>query len=149
MCRSRGHSRDRDAMGADLKPDVEPEISKRRGLHGLLTSFRYAFDGIACLFRTQRNARIELAIGIAACIVAGWLRISRTEWCVLTLTIACVLILEGLNTAIEAAVDLASPQIQAAGQAAAQRSRGRDGAHRQYLQSVVVGLPDSRATALA
>jgi len=98
-------------MGADLKPDVEPEIIKPKGVHGLLKSFQYAFDGIACLFSTQRNARIEVAIGILACAVAGWLHISRVEWCVLTLTIACVLILEGLNTAIEAIVDIASPEI--------------------------------------
>jgi len=37
--------------------------------------------------------------------------VTRTEWAVLVLTIASVLILEGLNTAIEAAVDLASPNV--------------------------------------
>jgi undecaprenol kinase len=98
-------------MGADLKPDVETKVRTCPGLPALIRSFHFAFDGIACLFRTQRNARIELAIGVAACVVAGWLHVSRIEWCVLTLTIACVLILEGLNTAIEAAVDLASPEI--------------------------------------
>ena len=98
-------------MGADLETDVEPELRKPTGIAGLVRSFHFAFEGIACLFRTQRNARIELAIGIAACAVAAWLDISIIEWCVLVLTIACVLILEGLNTAIEAAVDLASPEI--------------------------------------
>lgn len=75
----------------------------------LFRSFGYAFEGIAYLFRTQRNARIELAIGVAACGLAVWLHISRVEWSILILTIACVLILEGLNTALEAIVDLASP----------------------------------------
>lgn len=98
-------------MGARLKPDVETEIGRPKGVHGLAKSFQYAFEGIACLFRTQRNARIELATAILVCAVAGWLRVSRVEWCVLTLTIACVLILEGLNTAIEAAVDLSSPEL--------------------------------------
>ena len=79
--------------------------------HGLLKSFYYAFAGIGFLFRTQRNARIELIIGILACGLAWWLKITRAEWGVLLLTIACVLILEGINTAVEAAVDLASPQI--------------------------------------
>lgn len=77
--------------------------------HGLIGSFRFAFAGIAYLFRTQRNARIELAIGVVACGFAAWLRISRAEWGVLILTIAFVIILEGINTALEAAVDLASP----------------------------------------
>jgi diacylglycerol kinase len=43
--------------------------------------------------------------------MAAWLRVSRVEWAILVLTIAAVIILEGLNTAIEAAVDLASPQV--------------------------------------
>ena len=80
-------------------------------MKGLARSFYYAFAGIAYLIRTQRNARIELAIGVGACRLAAGLGISRVEWSVLILTISCVLILEGLNTALEAVVDLASPQI--------------------------------------
>jgi diacylglycerol kinase (ATP) len=79
--------------------------------HGIVRSFYFAFQGIGYLFRTQRNARIELAIGTIACGFAFWLKISRAEWGVLILTIACVLILEGLNTALEAVVDLASPDL--------------------------------------
>jgi diacylglycerol kinase (ATP) len=78
--------------------------------HGILRSFGFAFAGLAYLFRTQRNARIELCIGAFACALAAWEKISRGEWAVLLLTIALVLILEGVNTAIEAAVDLSTPQ---------------------------------------
>ena len=74
-------------------------------------SFRYAFAGLAYLFRTQRNARVHLAAGAAACGLALWLGISRAEWAVLVFAIALVLILEGLNTSIELAIDLASPKI--------------------------------------
>ena len=73
-------------------------------------SFRFAAAGVGYLFRTQRNARIHALVGTAAIGVAAWLRIPRVEWAVLVLTIAAVVILEGLNTAIEAAVDLASPR---------------------------------------
>lgn len=79
--------------------------------HGLLKSFYFAFAGIAYLLRSQRNARIHVILGAAACGIAAWLHISRAEWSVLILTIASVLILEGLNTTVEAAVDLASPEI--------------------------------------
>src|SRR4051812_45031547 len=79
--------------------------------HGLLKSFYFAFAGIAYLLRSQRNARIHVILGAAACGLAAWLHISRAEWSVLILTIASVLILEGLNTTVEAAVDLASPEI--------------------------------------
>jgi diacylglycerol kinase len=63
------------------------------------------------LFRTQRNARIHVVVGAVACALGWWLHISRLEWALVVLTIASVLILEGLNTAIEAAVDLASPDV--------------------------------------
>jgi diacylglycerol kinase len=73
-------------------------------------SFYYAFAGVSRLFRTQRNARIELALGIAACGLAAWLHINTERWAILLLTIAIVLILEGLNTSIEIAIDLACPE---------------------------------------
>ena len=77
----------------------------------IVRSFYFAFAGLFFLFRTQRNARIHLFIGACVFAVAGWLGVSRAEWVVLVLTSACVIILEGLNTAIEAAVDLASPDV--------------------------------------
>jgi diacylglycerol kinase len=76
----------------------------------LLRSFGYAFEGVAYILRTQRNARIELAVGIAAMLLATWLGISRLEWAVLVLTIAVVLGLEWINTSLELAVSLASPE---------------------------------------
>jgi diacylglycerol kinase len=79
--------------------------------HDLIGSFRFAIAGIAYLLRTQRNAGIHAVIAAIVCFLAAWLRVTRVEWAILVLSIACVLILEGLNTALEAAVDLASPQI--------------------------------------
>jgi diacylglycerol kinase len=76
----------------------------------IVRSFYHAFAGLWFLLRTQRNARIELLIGAAACGVAAWAEISCTEWAVLVFTIALVLILEGLNTAVELCVDLAMPR---------------------------------------
>ena len=75
----------------------------------LLLSFRYAFSGIAYLLWTQRNAKIHIVLGIAAVALGFLLRIERGEWLALVLTIVLVLAAEGVNTAVEAAVDLASP----------------------------------------
>ena len=93
-----------------------PPITRRR--HGLLRSFYFAFVGLGYLFTTQRNARIELALGIIACAFGAWLKISRVEWAIIAFTIALVLILEGLNTAVEAAVDLSSPNFHPLAKAA-------------------------------
>jgi diacylglycerol kinase len=76
----------------------------------LLRSFGYAFEGVAYILRTQRNARIEIAIAIAAVILAAWLGISAVEWAVLVITIALVMALEWMNTSLELAVSLASPE---------------------------------------
>src|SRR2546426_12167917 len=75
----------------------------------LLRSFGYAFEGVAYILRTQRNARIEIAIGIAAVVLAAWLGISAVEWAVPGITIALVMGLERMNTALELVVMLASP----------------------------------------
>jgi len=98
------------------KEENPPPITRRR--HGLVRSFYFAFVGLGYLFRTQRNARIELTLGLLACGLGAWLHISRTEWAIIAFTIALVLILEGLNTAVEAAVDLSSPNFHPLAKAA-------------------------------
>jgi diacylglycerol kinase len=87
------------------------ETTKRALPAKLLRSFGFAFIGVGYLLKTQRNARIEATLGIGACLLGLWLKISRVEWAVIAFTIALVLILEGLNTAIEMAIDLASPEV--------------------------------------
>lgn len=75
----------------------------------LIASFRYAGAGIGYLIRSQRNARIHIALTVVAIILALWLKISSVEWAVLSLTVGLVFLAEAFNTAIEATVDLMSP----------------------------------------
>ena len=93
-------------------------------LKSVVRSFGFAFAGIGFLLRTQRNARIHVVVGAAACGLGAWLHISRVEWAVIVFTIALVLILEGLNTAVEAAIDLASPRIHPLAKAAKDLAAG-------------------------
>jgi diacylglycerol kinase len=104
----------------------------------VVRSFRFAFAGLAYLLRTQRNARIHVLAGTVACVLAAWLRISRVEWAVIVFTIALVVILEGLNTAVEAAVDLASPGIHPLAKSAKDLAAGM--VLVAALASVAVGL---------
>jgi diacylglycerol kinase len=92
-------------------PLPDPPTEPKPPRHGLVRSFYFAFAGLWFLLRTQRNARIHVAVGAAACAVGLWLGITRVEWAIIVCAICGVLILEGLNTAIEAAVDLASPNV--------------------------------------
>jgi diacylglycerol kinase len=75
-----------------------------------LESFKYAFQGIADLFRTQPNTRIHLAAAIAVVTTGSLLGLQATEWAVIAVCIAMVFAAEALNTAIEYLTDLASPE---------------------------------------
>ena len=73
-------------------------------------SFRHAFHGWWYVIRTQRNAWIHAVITTLVMLVALWLHLPLRDWAVLFLTIALVWTAEFINTALEAVVDLASPQ---------------------------------------
>lgn len=72
-------------------------------------SFGFAGQGIVTLTRTQPNFRVHLGLACLAVALGVALAIGPTEWAILVLTIALVLSVEGLNTAIEAVCDCASP----------------------------------------
>ena len=72
-------------------------------------SFRYAFQGWFHVFRTQQNVWIHGAVASLVFILALWLRLPPRDWAVLILTSGMVFGAEFMNTAIEAVVDLASP----------------------------------------
>ena len=73
----------------------------------LPASFRYAAQGLAYGFRSQRNFRIHVFTGAITFGLGLWLQLPPGQLAVLVLTVAAVLVLELLNTATEAVVDLA------------------------------------------
>jgi diacylglycerol kinase (ATP) len=73
-------------------------------------AFRHAFLGWWYVIRTQRNAWIHAIVTMLVVGMACWLRLGTLQWAVLLLTIALVWTAEFINTALEAVVDLASPQ---------------------------------------
>ena len=76
----------------------------------LFLSFKYAWAGVRYAFATQRNFRIHTFIGILAVSLGILLKISAIEMAVIAMTCAIVMVLELLNTAIEAVVDLTVKQ---------------------------------------
>ncbi|MEY4297652.1 MAG: hypothetical protein RLZZ423_831 [Cyanobacteriota bacterium] len=73
----------------------------------LPASFRYAAQGLAYGFNSQRNFRIHVFTGAVTFSLGLWLQLEPGQLAVLVLTVAAVLVLELLNTATEAVVDLA------------------------------------------
>ena len=81
------------------------ELSKRAA------SFSYALEGWLYVLRTQRNAWVHAAATIAVVILAFWLDLGRIDWAILVLAITIVWTAELANTALEALVDLVSPDV--------------------------------------
>ena len=75
-----------------------------------LHSFEHAFRGWRYVLRTQRNAWIHVVIAAIVLLLSLWLRLDARDWALIVLATAMVFTAEFLNTAIEAVVDLASPQ---------------------------------------
>jgi diacylglycerol kinase (ATP) len=82
-------------------------VSTRRS-PTIFDSFNYAFEGIIHVLRTQRNLRIHFAIAVLVLVLALVVNVTKIDLIVLLLSIAFVLIAEMLNTAIEAAIDIAT-----------------------------------------
>ena len=76
---------------------------------GRVRSFKYAFNGIRIMIRSQHNAWLH-ALATALVIGAGlYLRIARFEWNWLILAIMAVWSAEALNTAFEFLADATTP----------------------------------------
>ncbi len=72
--------------------------------------FDHAWEGIVRAVRTQRNMRFH-ALAAVAVVVAGLVfRVGVAEFAVLFFAIALVMAMELVNTAVEAIVDLVSPE---------------------------------------
>ena len=77
----------------------------------MIRSFICAILGIAATVKSERNMRIHLAAAVAVVVLGAWLGLDGREWAAIVICCALVMSLECLNTAVEAAVDLASPNI--------------------------------------
>src|SRR3954471_12482310 len=83
-------------------------MSTPRRAPSLIQSFNYAFEGIIHVLRTQRNMRIHFAVALAVLIAGLAVDVSRLELIALLISVTFVLIAEMLNTAVEAAIDIAT-----------------------------------------
>jgi diacylglycerol kinase len=63
------------------------------------------------VLRTQHNAWIHALITLAVFALAWWLRLPGRDWAILILTVMVVWMAEFMNTALEAVVDMAMPDV--------------------------------------
>ena len=80
-------------------------------LHSTRKSFKYAFEGIKNTFKNEPNFRIQLILALLSTLLGIILKISQIEWLILITVIFLVLLLELINSSLEALVNLVSPEI--------------------------------------
>lgn len=68
--------------------------------------FREAIWGLTYTLRTQNNFRIHIIVAIVVVVLASLFNVTYTEWLVIVVMMAMVLVAEMTNTALEAMVDL-------------------------------------------
>ena len=100
--RERLRSRTGNGAGGALLPG-----QGRRPI-SIVQSFNYAVEGIIHVLRTHRNMRIHFAAAVGVLVLALLLGVDRLELVALLLSISFVLIAEMINSAIEAAIDVAT-----------------------------------------
>lgn len=77
----------------------------------LVRSFQYAGRGLFKVFKEEQNFKVELTVGVIVVILALILRVDRQDLVVLILVSALVLLMEIINSVIEAISDALKPKL--------------------------------------
>lgn len=86
--------------------DYSPITSRDR-----VSSLGYALAGWLYMLRRQKNTRIQTVASIAVIALALWLEVDLTGMAILVLTITMVWMAEFVNAAVEAAINIAAPNL--------------------------------------
>jgi diacylglycerol kinase len=82
----------------------------RKYIKGRKDSFGYAFKGLGAMLKHEPNVLLHLVAAFLVIVAGAYFSVSKTEWMFIIAAIALVWITEALNTALEALVDLVSPE---------------------------------------
>ena len=76
----------------------------------LVDSFNFAIDGMISALRNEKHMKVHILAAIVIVILAILINASKVEILVISLSVCFVIITELINTAVEALVDLVSPE---------------------------------------
>ena len=84
---------------------------KKRGIKRFINSFHYSWDGIKYAFKYEQSMFIYVLMTLLVVVCGIVLELNFQEWLLCIILIGLVIATELINTAIEAVVDLACPEI--------------------------------------
>ncbi len=90
--------------------NIDPDEYSQTTSSSRLTSLGYAIAGWLYMSRRQKNTRIQAVATVFVMGMAFWLAIGAVELAVLILTVAMVWMAEFINAAVEAVVNIVSPE---------------------------------------
>ena len=106
-----------DPVADDRTPDGRA-LKGKRGLVRLVNATRYSFDGLRAAWRHEDAFRQEVLAAVVLIPLALWLPVARVEKLLLVASVLLLIVVELLNTAVEAAVDRDSYEINPLGKRA-------------------------------
>ena len=86
------------------------ELKGKRGLRRLINALGYSRDGIAAAWRNEAAFRQESRLAAIALQLAFYLGKTGVERALMICSVVLILIVEIVNSAVEAVVDKASPE---------------------------------------
>ena len=90
--------------------DSESPFKGKTGLQRMINATRYSLDGLSAAARHESAFRQELLLAAVLVPLGLWLGADGVERALLAGSVLMVLVVELLNSAVEAVVDRASPE---------------------------------------
>ncbi len=84
--------------------------SIQREFRNRAKSLQYALEGWWYVLRTQKNTWIHAVASLAVVALGFWLGLPRTDWALVIITMTIVWMAEFVNTALEAIIDMTTPE---------------------------------------
>ena len=95
-------------MTIDSKPHIESPFKGKTGLRRLFNAFGYSADGFKAAYKHEDDFRQEVLLSVILTPLAFYLGNNAIEIALMVASVLLVLIVELLNSAIEAVVDRVS-----------------------------------------
>ena len=90
---------------------TSPDRIKQRGFGRFLLSFKYSLEGLIYSYRNEQSMLIHFLATITAVCLGFLLDITKTDWILIFLSLAIILVAELFNTAVEAIVDMITLEV--------------------------------------
>ena len=113
---------------------INPEQYAAKISPNRVASLGYALRGWLYMLRWQKNTRIMSVASVLAMIVALWLELPTVQMAMIVIVITIIWLAEFVNAGIEAAIDIAAPDIHPMAQV------GKDVASAAVLLAVMCAI---------